>query len=619
MRRRIIWGAMAGLALLGAAACSNEKKPPATPTGLAAAPGATATASVTTCPVDAPICQFAVDGEKLLRDKDTTALVANGHALASTAESMLNMLYAVGGVPRLVTIGCPLTDGVASCRELFAVAYSALPPGLQERDGRGIDVAVYRRTSSRPVPVALTFPEGGDRAVVVKGGETSSCTLAGEAAAPGACTKFRFYVHAGNPPPGPIVGKLPPLRTLPGARVMEMTLGDPYAIKPGEAWYYTYLCDACGPPPIPSLWRAYRAADGQLVFDDLRERLRPLGTVVSFVANWEQGLAYVATCQGVCGPTMEGGSHFGFGETVYKSEDGGISWREHGRLPDGTRLLGLVGGEVLTGRYAGREEQPSYSYYPSGRTLERSPRIPADAYPVIPPGLAVVWGTRRGEYFDESGRQLFGPLFAEQYPSQIVVADHQYQHTYLHWSERAVQKSWKEAPAYEYVAHIDRDGQMREAYGLPGDTLWIEGEFRRAGDAPAALYGRFRFGGEGGATPNTSFGAVLDLATAKVHPLSELTAGAGLSQFVHVRGLVQLRPPERSPQAGFLRVTGTGECLNIREKPTLDALAIACYADGVLLAQADEQQNFAGSNGITWSLVGTPDGRFGYASAEFLK
>lgn len=65
--------------------------------------------------------------------------------------------------------------------------------------------------------------------------------------------------------------------------------------------------------------------------------------------------------------------------------------------------------------------------------------------------------------------------------------------------------------------------------------------------------------------------------------------------------------------------TGTGDCLNIREKPTLDALAIACYADGVILAQADQQQNFAGSNGITWSLVGTPDGRLGYASAEFLK
>ena len=45
----------------------------------------------------------------------------------------------------------------------------------------------------------------------------------------------------------------------------------------------------------------------------------------------------------------------------------------------------------------------------------------------------------------------------------------------------------------------------------------------------------------------------------------------------------------------------------------------ACYADGVLLAQADEQQNFAGSNGITWSLLLTPDGRFGYASTEFLK
>ena len=188
------------------------------------------------------------------------------------------------------TIGCPLTDGVASCRELFAVAYSALPPGLQERDGRGVDVIVYGRTNAGPVPHSLTFPEGTDRSVVTKGGETSKCMFLGPAVGLGACEKFLFYPAAGNPPPPVVAGTLPPLRTILGARVLEMTLGDPYAVKPGEAWYYTYLCDACGPPPIPNLWRAYRAADGQLVFDDLRERLRPLGTVVSFA---EIGRAHV--------------------------------------------------------------------------------------------------------------------------------------------------------------------------------------------------------------------------------------------------------------------------------------------------------------------------------------
>ena len=259
-------------------------------------------------------------------------------------------------------------------------------------------------------------------------------------------------------------------------------------------------------------------------------------------------------------------------------------------------------------------------FYPSGTVLERPPNIPADAYAVIPNGLSVVWRTEKGEYFDQAGGPLFGPMFAEQYAPQIVVAVPEYQQTYLTWSERAARKRWTEAPSYTYVARIDRDGQMREAYALPGDTLWIQGEFRRAGDVPPALFGRFRFGSEGGGSgANTSFGAVLDLATAKVHPLAELTAGAGGAQFVYVQGLVQLRSPEQGAQTGSLRVTGTSDCLNVREKPTLDAKVVGCYPDGVLLAQADQQQNFAGSNGITWSLVLTPDGRFGYASTEFLK
>ena len=564
---------------------------------------------------------FALEGETRLRGNDPAALIASGHALAGNAQDMLNMLHATGGVPRLVSIGCPVTDGGPSCRELFALTYSALPEGLEQNDGRGIDVATYRRTSAGPVPLTLTFPAGTDRTTVLKGGETAACELtSGNANPAGACTKFRFYPHAGKPPPAPIAGQLPPLRIIPGARVMEMTLSDPYAIKSGEAWYYSYVCDACGPGPIPSLWRAYRASTGEIVFDDLRERIKPLGNVVAFAADWESGRAYVATCQGVCGPVEGGGSQLSSAETVYKSEDGGITWREHGELPGATRFLGVVGDQVLTARFDGRANSPRYAFYPSGMTLERPANVPVASYPIVLNGLSVVWTTAKGEFFDQAGGLLFGPLFAEQYAPQIVVADPEYQQTYLTWSERAARKRWTEAPSYTYVARIDRDGQMREAYALPGDTLWIQGEFRRAGDVPPALFGRFRFGSEGGGSgANTSFGAVLDLATAKVHPLAELTAGAGGAQFAYVQGLVQLRSPEHGAQTGSLRVTGTSDCLNVREKPTLDAKVVGCYADGVLLAQADEQQNFAGSNGITWSLVLTPDGRFGYASTEFLK
>jgi hypothetical protein len=628
MRRELLCVLMAGLVVFAVAACSGGKKPaaPGAGSGEPAGTGATASATppVQTCPVDQVICDFALAGEQLLRANDAQALVAAGHAVPETVRLMLDMLYATGGVPRLVSVGCPARDGTPFCGDMFAVAYSALPDGLEQLDSRGIDVATYLRTTGEPAPLALTFPEGADRAIVFGGGDSDSCALSRGPVTPGSqCPKFRFYPFAGVPLPPktpPVPAVLPPLRDIPGASVRQMTLGEPYVIKPGEAWYYTYLCDACGPPPIPNLWRAYRAATGELVIDDLRERMKPLGTVVAFAADWDNGRAFVATCEGACGPTMEGGSHRGFGETVYESRDGGVSWRKVGQLPDATGFLGLIGDQVLTGRFILETNGPRFFFYPSGIELTRPRNIPADAFPTVVNSQTVLWRTESGDFFDVAGTLLFGPLFAERFPlSWNMVADPQYQHTYVTWAEWALRAPGEQTPGYVYIGHIDRDGQMKDAWALPGDTLWLEGEFRRSGDAPPALYGRFRFGTPGTYGSNTSFGAVLDLATAHVHPLAELTRGAPESTFVHIQGLVQLGPPERGPQASFLRVTGTGDCLNVREAPSLDAPVFACYADGVLFGQADQLQNFAGADNITWSLVITPDGRNGFASTEFLQ
>ncbi|MGE5594959.1 MAG: SH3 domain-containing protein [Hyphomicrobiales bacterium] len=65
----------------------------------------------------------------------------------------------------------------------------------------------------------------------------------------------------------------------------------------------------------------------------------------------------------------------------------------------------------------------------------------------------------------------------------------------------------------------------------------------------------------------------------------------------------------------FLRVSGAGDCLNVRAEPGTDAAVLGCYADRVLLGDRGESRE---AGGIAWRAVTTPDGREGWASSEFL-
>jgi DNA-binding CsgD family transcriptional regulator len=66
----------------------------------------------------------------------------------------------------------------------------------------------------------------------------------------------------------------------------------------------------------------------------------------------------------------------------------------------------------------------------------------------------------------------------------------------------------------------------------------------------------------------------------------------------------------------FARVTTGSDCLNIREQPSPSGGPVSCYRDGVLLRDLGETTE---AGGITWLKVATPDGREGWASAEFLE
>ena len=421
----------------------------------------------------------------------------------------------------------------------------------------------------------------------------------------------------GTPVPSPEPGKLGDPRKVDGATTRVMSPGDPYRIQQGEVWYFMYLCDACGPGPLPNLYRAYRAADGTLVIDDLKAKTAGLGKIADFTADWKSGDAYVVTCEpGRNCYSLESGDADGDAPaTVYTSTDAGITWKHDGTVPPLTALTAR-GGQVLATNYKRGFAVPDFLAYPSGTELEPPQKLP-DARPVLLPNGSIAWQAN-DRLYDQAGGFLFGPLFAEQYRAQVAATDIQYQHTYLTWAETDFKTGWSANPYYSYVGHIDRDGQLRDLWALPGDTLWITGEFPRSGDAPPALFGRFRFGTSTDYVRDVSFGAVLTLADGKVHRFTELDAARPEGSFVYLQALVTSVQLEKSPgRAPFYRVTGAGDCLNIRESPSLTARVFVCLADDVLVGGMETPpQTLAG---IEWRQVRTPGGMLGWASTEFLR
>ncbi len=611
MKHRLLALAALGIGLfLGA--CSGDSKPNPTPEPTAA------TVPTQQCPFAVDVCAFAVELEGAARDGSLPGWFRQTEFSASLGRRALDMWAVTGEKPRVTTVGCP-GRYAPECSKEFAVALSSLPVGLEEQDGRGIVIFFFDRVAEgKPLLRAMYEPPGG-RNLVVAGGQRAFCEPAIVQA--GECIEYTFYKFGTGvaEPAAPLEGKLPSIRQVYGATSTVMTLGEPYSIQQGEVWYFKYLCDACGPGPFPNLYRAYRAADGTLVVDDLKAKTLSLGTPVAFTADWQSGTVYLATCgPGVnCYSLESGGADSQKPATVYKSTDGGVTWKLDGEIPPRTALSATGRDEALATTYAGDYSDARYWFYPSGRVFDPPQGVTAKAVPMVLNSLTIVWRSSAGVYYDQAGTALFGPLFDEKYKPQIAVADPQYQHTYLTWAETNFKIGWIAQPYYSYVARIDRDGQMREVFGLPGDTMWIGGEFPRTGDKPPALFGRFRFGTTIDYERDVSFGAVLDLATGKLRRFAELDGARPRGSFVWMEDLVTTPQPERGEsRAPFYRVSGAGDCLNIREAPSTSARVLTCLADDVLVGDMGQLQ---AAGGIQWRLVRTPGYQVGWASTEFLK
>ncbi len=67
----------------------------------------------------------------------------------------------------------------------------------------------------------------------------------------------------------------------------------------------------------------------------------------------------------------------------------------------------------------------------------------------------------------------------------------------------------------------------------------------------------------------------------------------------------------------FVRVATGGECLNVREKPSVTARILACYKDNVLLSGAGKD-TFRDGAGLTWGLYRGPNYVEGWAVIDYL-
>jgi hypothetical protein len=182
------------------------------------------------------------------------------------------------------------------------------------------------------------------------------------------CVEYNFeqYRTGAAEAAAPQPPTLPPIRQVSGAMSKVITEGEPYVIKPGELWYFSNLCDACGPGPFPNLFRAYLDASGTLVVDDLKARTLSLGTPAAFTADWKTGTAYLVTCApgATCYNLETGGPNQGEA-TVYRTTNGGITWQKHGSVPFNTALDGPVGDQVLARTWTGSTMRSWL--YPAGR------------------------------------------------------------------------------------------------------------------------------------------------------------------------------------------------------------------------------------------------------------
>jgi len=420
-----------------------------------------------------------------------------------------------------------------------------------------------------------------------------------------------------TPSPSPSASATP--EVIGGVPVVPLKIGEPADFPDDVALIVETGCWQCD-GPTTGLERVYRDPSGEIIIETLftpkemglpprivqtikgPEKDEP--TINGFALTPDGDRIVVSVCtRGTClelggapGPDAE--------TTLFESLDGGVTWKQIAVLDGGLAARATIGEGVLlwdlSTPFEG-EDRYAYRVYPGGEVVE-APAGSVGWRLLTTPEDEPVWPTGDGRLLRKDGSVYLSldlPRGVEildfvQAPGEDALS-------VVVWFEEGEGAE----PGVYYLAAVEPDGRFRKVYragglALPGGWLALL-VYGNASVAPERLPVP---------PPDLYLGwlpAAFDIEAGEARPI--------LDPFLD-------RPSRNIVQAvvegPFARVDGTGDCLDVRSRPSAGAAVLECAADGVLLLLNRGLEDTRTEGGVTWVHVVTPAGADGWAGDAYL-
>lgn len=308
--------------------------------------------------------------------------------------------------------------------------------------------------------------------------------------------------------------------------------------------------------------------------------------------------------RGYCGPGGEWAWSADSIEVVFRSTDGGVTWRE---LMRGGPALAVVGafpdGRILMVNYTEDLGPAHYSIIPGDVPVHP----PAGGVRPFTTSGQILWVTADGRlrlpdgtefYYQANGSpDAYHPELLGDFDSQLQKGS-----ALVKWP---LPSRIGELYAISVLEVNNRETSVVKTFQIRASSphlgWWSPKDMR----AVVSVVPAQPFDDSSAPLP-----ALVDLAAGEYHPIpGPFVSSDRLNRRPTGRTLV------RAIQTGpFARVVNTGSCLNVRTEPSLTSTVLACAADGVLLRDTGEA-----ADGAAWLRVTTPTGVAGWASTHYLE
>ena len=360
-----------------------------------------------------------------------------------------------------------------------------------------------------------------------------------------------------------------PIGQLNGQPVYELVPAPERELPTGSVLYTTITCGVC---VGGELYRFAQDDNGEWVRDKLSPDSMPgidggypYGNFVTDGSGRFAVLWCIPEGGRGCGKTHDGTADTRH-RAVMLSDDGGVSWRQLLELPAWSSVIRFIGSEVLVA----------------------SPRTRPAAKPPI-------GSTHRAPTSTSRRFHLMAP--ESSFPVACCVCSRRTRRTRLRTKARpysvfclpaAVPPNWSPFPAaacgWASRSRI-RSRRRPQSAATRRPCSW----------APPRELGGF---------PRTA--VLVDLEQRTVSPIAGL-AGNDPNDIFN---------PEAYLAGPVLRVSGAGDCLNLREAHSTTAPVLKCFVDNVLFVDSGERSE---AGGQTWARVTAPGNLQGWAALDYLQ